>query len=212
MATSWLRFFSTLLLAGLGGLAFWTWLGSPRRRTREPSPLPGSPMADPNPSEEPEGPSRAAESGQDTPSREGAPGAKQRKLPPFATLIKALGVLALVVVVGDLALRGFWREAEPPVWETSTLDTDSGRRAILRHGCGGCHVIPGIRHATGRVGPSLRGIRDQMFIAGVLSNVPENLAAWIQEPQRFNSRTAMPNLGVTGEEARAIAIYLYSQP
>jgi cytochrome c len=134
------------------------------------------------------------------------------KLPRFSIVIMVLGALALLAVLGDLLLRGFRREVEPPVWETSWKETDPGRDAIVRYGCGGCHVVPGIRHATGRVGPQLHGFRDQMFIAGVLPNVPENLVAWIQNPKEFNPRTAMPNLRVTEEEARSIAIYLYAQP
>jgi cytochrome c len=134
------------------------------------------------------------------------------KLPRFLTVIIALGALALLVLLTDLVVRGFKREVEPPVWETSQRETEPGRQAIVRHGCGGCHVIPGIRQATGRVGPQLNGFRDQMYIAGVLPNMPENLVAWIQNPQQFNPRTAMPNLHVTAEEAREIAIYIYAQP
>jgi cytochrome c len=139
--------------------------------------------------------------------------AEQKKSAPrFLYVLMILGALLLLVVVGDLFLRGFRREASPPVWETSGRVTDPGRQAITKYGCGGCHVIPGIRHATGRVGPKLEGFRDQMFIAGVLANVPENLAAWIQDPQQFNPKTAMPKLGVTETEARAIVTYIYAQP
>jgi cytochrome c1 len=58
----------------------------------------------------------------------------------------------------------------------------------------------------------LHGFRDQMYIGGILPNVPENLIQWIQNPRRFNPQTAMPDLQVSEEEARAIAIYLYAQP
>jgi cytochrome c len=130
----------------------------------------------------------------------------------FVTLLMWTGVGLLLFVLADLAFRGFKREATPPVWEEGTRDTDAGRQAILRHGCGGCHVIPGIRHATGRVGPRLNDFRNQMYIAGVLANVPENLASWIANPQKYSPGTAMPNLQVTEEEARAIATYLYANP
>lgn len=130
----------------------------------------------------------------------------------FVTFLIWMGAGLLLFVMADLALRGFRREVTPPVWEEGAKDTDAGRQAILKHGCGGCHVIPGIRHATGRVGPRLNDFRNQMYIAGVLANVPENLASWIADPQTFSPGTAMPNLQVTEEEARAIATYLYANP
>jgi cytochrome c1 len=123
--------------------------------------------------------------------------------------ILGVGVVLLLVVLGDLVVRGFQREIADPVWQTSDEMAGSGRRAIIKYGCGGCHVIPGVRQATGRVGPQLAGFRDQMYIAGVLPNTPENLVDWIREPARHNPRTAMPNLNVTEEEARLIAAYLY---
>jgi cytochrome c len=130
----------------------------------------------------------------------------------FTRLLLIVGVLLLLLVVGDLVLRGFQREVGPPVWAAPDTLSDPGRKAIVKYGCGGCHVIPGIRHATGRVGPQLRGFRDQIYIAGVLPNVPENLVLWIMNPKQFNAHTAMPNLDVTEEEARWIAAYLYANP
>jgi cytochrome c1 len=144
-----------------------------------------------------------------------AEAAAQRGGSGLASFTKALlwmGILLGLFVVGDLVARGFQREIEVPVWETSEDETDLGRQAIIVHGCGGCHVIPGIRHATGRVGPQLNGFRDQIYIAGMLPNVPENLMLWIQNPQGINPKTAMPNLQVSEAEAREIAVYLYAQP
>jgi cytochrome c1 len=44
----------------------------------------------------------------------------------------------------------------------------------------------------------------------VTENKPENLIAWIQDPQRADSATAMPKTGVTERQARDIAAYLYT--
>lgn len=134
------------------------------------------------------------------------------QLSSFTKGLLWLGLLLVCFVVGDLIVRGFQREIAKPVWELSRDDTDLGRQAIIRHGCGGCHVIPGIRHATGRVGPRLSGFGDQIYIAGMLPNIPENLTLWIQNPQAVNPQSAMPNLGVSEAEAREIAVYLYAQP
>jgi cytochrome c2 len=127
-------------------------------------------------------------------------------------LLLGLGILLALAVIGDLVVRGFQREVAHPVWEPPRHLANPGRQAIVNHGCGGCHVIPGIRHATGRVGPKLNEFRDQMYIAGMLPNVPENLVAWILDPTEFNPRTAMPKMNITEEEAWAMAAYLYANP
>lgn len=133
------------------------------------------------------------------------------RLSSFTKGLLWLGLLLILFVIGDLIARGFQREIAIPVWELSRDDSNLGRQAIIQHGCGGCHVIPGIRHATGRVGPQLNGFRDQIYIAGMLPNIPENLTLWIQNPQAVNPKSAMPNLGVSEAEAREIAVYLYAQ-
>jgi cytochrome c1 len=77
------------------------------------------------------------------------------------------------------------------------------------YGCGACHTIPGVRGATAIVGPNLSGIASRSYIAGVLANTPENLVAWIQNPQAIDNKTAMPNLRVGARDAADIAAYLY---
>ena len=88
-------------------------------------------------------------------------------------------------------------------------DADSGRALILDYGCGACHEIPGIAEAKGRVGPSLHGLADRAYIGGVLPNMPGGLVRWIVDPTTHAPLTAMPDLGVTPDEARDIAAYLY---
>lgn len=122
----------------------------------------------------------------------------------------AVGTAILVGVIAfDLAVRGRHRARPAPVVSLPEADAERGRQAIVAYGCGACHRIPGIRRATGRVGPSLEDFRHQMFIAGVLPNTPENVAAWIDDPPAISPRTAMPDLGVTEEEARDIAAFLF---
>jgi cytochrome c2 len=84
----------------------------------------------------------------------------------------------------------------------------AGRAAIGRHGCGGCHVIPGVPGARGKVGPPLTGFAGRSYIAGRRANTPENLTDWIVDPHRTDPQTAMPVTGVNDREARDIAAYL----
>jgi cytochrome c len=79
-----------------------------------------------------------------------------------------------------------------------------------RYGCGGCHTIPGLPGAEGQVGPPLGGLRQRVFVAGVLPNTADNLINWIVEPRRYSSRSAMPETGIGPEGARDIAAYLYA--
>jgi mono/diheme cytochrome c family protein len=87
-------------------------------------------------------------------------------------------------------------------------DPGRGRDLIREFGCGACHVIPGI--ALGAVGPPLANFAERQYIAGTLANTPDNLVAWIVNPQRINPRTAMPNMGVAADEAFHMTAYLYS--
>lgn len=86
-----------------------------------------------------------------------------------------------------------------------------GKDAILDNGCGSCHGISGIESADGAVGPPLRDMSRQVYIAGVLANTPDNLERWLLDPASVDERTAMPDVGLTRREAKAIRAWLYAQ-
>jgi len=85
-----------------------------------------------------------------------------------------------------------------------------GRETIRRYGCQGCHSIPGIRDAKGVVGPPLDHLSKRIYLAGELPNTTQNLMHWIQHPHAVHPRTAMPEMGVSEQDARDIAAYLYT--
>jgi cytochrome c1 len=89
-------------------------------------------------------------------------------------------------------------------------DAKRGVEVIEAYGCGSCHTIPGVRNAKGLVGPPLLWWSRRTFIAGELPNTPENLVRWIQSPQSVEARTAMPTLGLSDQQARDVAAYLYT--
>jgi len=86
----------------------------------------------------------------------------------------------------------------------------NGRRLLYQYGCGSCHTIPGVGEADGTIGPPLAGFGNRSYIAGVLENTPGNLFRWIAQPQEVQPGNAMPDLGVTEEQARDMAAYLYT--
>lgn len=90
-------------------------------------------------------------------------------------------------------------------------DVEAGETAILEYGCASCHTIPGVESVTRTIGPDLTGFDDQLYIAGKLPNRPEELIRWLQNPQEVDPGNAMPNMGVTEEDARDIAAFLYDQ-
>jgi cytochrome c2 len=122
----------------------------------------------------------------------------------------ALSVLLFVIVGFNLAVWGLSRHPKRPDWQVPVARPERGPALVREHGCIGCHTIPGVREATGKVGPRLDRVGEQVYIAGVVANSPQNLAEWIANPKEFDPRTAMPDLGVNVEDARDIAAYLYS--
>lgn len=91
-------------------------------------------------------------------------------------------------------------------------DPARGAPAVARYGCGSCHTIPGVAGAHGLVGPALGGVRNRVYIAGVLTNNASNIERWIEKPHAINQRTVMPDLGVSDRDAADIAAFLYSLP
>jgi cytochrome c2 len=87
-------------------------------------------------------------------------------------------------------------------------DPDRGQDAIARYGCGGCHDIPGVPGADGKVAPPLDGIASRTILAGSLPNTIDNLERWIQHPQEIVPGNVMPDMGVTDADARDIAALL----
>jgi putative membrane protein len=89
-------------------------------------------------------------------------------------------------------------------------DKVQGAELTKQLGCGSCHVIPGIEGANGLVGPSLSQVGDRVYIAGVLRNTPDNMVVWLRNPQSTVPNNAMPDMGLSEQQARDVASYLYT--
>ena len=120
-------------------------------------------------------------------------------MPPRAAVLIAL------LVAGTVDAPS----AAPP---EATPAARRGEAAFRAYGCGACHVIPGIAGARGIVGPPLADLRSRAYLAGRLPNSPDNLARWIETPQRVLPGGAMPDLGVSREDAQAMAAWLWRAP
>jgi cytochrome c len=131
---------------------------------------------------------------------------------------KPLAVGGLILgAIAALAL-GFYADER---YEISELEAKAqamtmgsvprGQQAFGKYGCGGCHTVHHIPQASGTVGPPLDGVAARGIIGGRLSNNPDNMRLWIEDPQRVSPGTAMPNLGVTKQDSRDIAAFLYTR-
>jgi mono/diheme cytochrome c family protein len=89
--------------------------------------------------------------------------------------------------------------------------TADGAVLLRQYACHSCHVIQGVVGPDIHVGPALEAWPKRAVIAGRLANTPENLAAFIRDPQMHEPRSLMPHLGVTEADARAMASFLFAQ-
>ena len=126
------------------------------------------------------------------------------------------GIIAAVVAV--LALAGVaydFIDDRDDLWAHAAAatggDPSRGEAMFIQYGCGSCHGLKHVRMASGMVGPPLDGIAVRAVIAGKLPNQPDNLERWIRDPQRITPGTDMPDLHVSGRDARDITAFLYTR-
>lgn len=84
---------------------------------------------------------------------------------------------------------------------------DAGRALFQAKACISCHIAPGIP-GGGNIGPNLTGEAAKPMIAGVVPSTPENMQKWLLNPSSVKPGTAMPNLGLTADEALALTNFL----
>jgi cytochrome c2 len=123
--------------------------------------------------------------------------------------------LFIVAATLTLLISGCDNLSDRRVNEAAVLtnggDARIGREEIRKYGCNSCHEISGVPGARGLIGPPLTNIGQRYYIAGELANTPNNLMSWIQHPHQIEPHTLMPEMGVSEQDSRNIAAYLYAQ-
>jgi cytochrome c1 len=119
-------------------------------------------------------------------------------------------LITLSVILISFTTESACRDADAIAQGINGGNPANGRHLLYSYSCGSCHAIPGVTEADGTIGPPLRGFGSRVYIAGIQQNTPENLSRWIAQPQEVQPGNAMPDLGVTREQARDIAAYLYT--
>ncbi len=90
----------------------------------------------------------------------------------------------------------------PP--KPATADEQLGAKIYRDRICTNCHLRS--------VGPDLTHIASRRTLAaGALENSPENLAAWLHDPDDFKPGSNMPNFKLSDDEVRALVAYLETQ-
>jgi cytochrome c oxidase subunit 2 len=118
-------------------------------------------------------------------------------------------LMGLRVIVQTPAAFAQWVSAQqaPPA-EPSGSAAD-GKAVYARSACVGCHTIRGV--SAGTLGPDLTHFGSRRTLAaGLRPNTPENVAAWVRDPQALKPAVKMPGLGLSETDARALAAYLLS--
>lgn len=96
----------------------------------------------------------------------------------------------------------------PPVESADAL-AQQGKTIFTQSACVGCHTITGI--SAGHIGPDLTHFASRARFAGsLMESTPDNLVKWIENPDHMKPGALMPNLGMTGEQSKALAAFLLS--
>ena len=98
---------------------------------------------------------------------------------------------------------------EPPT-RVPGGDAQQGLRLVTQYQCGACHTIPGVQGAAGGQGPALDSMGRLSYIAGGIPNQPANMVRWLRVPHAVKPGTEMPPMGLTEQEARHMAAFLYT--
>ena len=72
-------------------------------------------------------------------------------------------------------------------------------------------ILQQAAESSGVIGPDLTHFASRKRFAGsLMESTPDNIAKWIENPDHMKPGALMPNLGMTGEQSKAIAAYLLS--
>lgn len=124
--------------------------------------------------------------------------------------MRKLQIICLVMAAAGTASGCTGGQQVPPYTVSTGGHPARGEQVIARYECGKCHTIPGIDGANGVVGPPLNFMARRSTLAGNFPNDPHHLVEWVMRPQEMKPGTAMPDLGLSEQQARDVAAYLYT--
>ena len=85
-----------------------------------------------------------------------------------------------------------------------------GQAVFLKQSCINCHRVRGVAD-QGTYAPDLTHLMGRETLAsGMISNTPENLRKWVDNPQQFKRGCLMPAFGLSDRDAGLVVRYLES--
>jgi cytochrome c oxidase subunit II len=113
-----------------------------------------------------------------------------------------------VVAEPDRDFEGWLDAMRQPGRDPPEPTPRKGRDVFMQARCAGCHTVRGT-DAAGQIAPDLTHIATRSTLgAGTLPNTPENLADWIQDPQRLKPGNQMPANPLAADDLHALVEYL----
>ena len=104
-----------------------------------------------------------------------------------------------------------WIASQSKAQSVPTSGTQAdGWKVFSSETCISCHAINGTT-AKGKAGPDLTHFGSRQTLgAGVLTNNPDNLMKWLQDPQKVKPSIYMPNVQLDQQELKSLVDYLES--
>ena len=114
-------------------------------------------------------------------------------------------LLRVTVHTRDDFERWVAAQQQPPVHDPSV---QVGRDLFQATACVNCHTVQETV-ANGTFGPDLSHLMSRATLAaGVVDNTPQNLRAWMRNPQQLKPGNLMPDMKLTPQELEHIVAYL----
>lgn len=112
-----------------------------------------------------------------------------------------------VIAVSQAKYRSWLAGMKHPTFSNTAL-AKQGMQDFASIGCATCHTIVNTPY-KGTIGPNLTDLGIRTGIAAdTLPNTPQNLAAWLHDPQAVKPGALMPNLGLSPTQIKALVAFL----
>lgn len=114
----------------------------------------------------------------------------------------------LFVVVSPEEYSAWVHDQAKPAAQPTGAAAIAGGKLIQMIACGGCHAIRGTP-MKGTFGPDLTHFGSRSGIAAyTLTNTPQNLLAWLKDPQAIKPESTMPTTPLPLREQQQLVAYL----
>ena len=143
-------------------------------------------------------------------TRADQPGVYRGQCAEFCGLEHAM--MGLLVIAEPQAKYDVWIASQrQPAAEPTDAVAVRGKQVFQSSSCAMCHAITGADFAGAQHAPDLTHVGSRQTLAsGTLKHTPQEMAAWIRDPQVFKPGTSMPATPLSQDDLQAVVAYLGS--